>query len=258
MPHARHRRRFQGVENIVRFNAPAYVAAAAVVVFGLVVAVVGAVASSTIVVVGGVCAAALAGVLSLGSLVGSWAAYDSSDLYSWQCLQPFVTDDVKVVAHVHTGLDESTDVFAALFVGADVLVFDASAPHAQPAPSIVRARRLVPLHPATIPVGLGPLPVLAASVQLLILPMAAHEVAAADIRANWLRQLAVSLSPQGRMLVIEHLRDLPNTLAFHVGVLHFLSARTWRTTFAAAGLDVVESRRVAPLLQLFVLARCPQ
>ena len=57
------------------------------------------------------------------------------------------------------------------------------------------------------------------------------------------------------MILIEHLRDLDNTLAFHVGVLHFLSRRTWLETFKSAGLAVLDEGRIAPLLHRFVLVR---
>jgi hypothetical protein len=239
--------------NIVRFNAPTYVVAGVVVIVGVVGAIVGVAVDHSAVVVVAAAAAVSAAVLSVGSLVGSYLAYDASGLYAWTCLDAFANDDVKVVAHVHTGLDESTEAFKGRFPHADVVVFDASADAAQPEPSIARARRLVPLHPSTVAVGMGPLPLAPHSAQLLILPMAAHEVRDDAIRARWLRTLAASLAPDGRMLVIEHLRDVPNTVAFHVGVLHFLSRRTWLQTFEDAGLDVIDEGQPAPLLHLFVL-----
>jgi hypothetical protein len=247
------RGRFQGVHNIVRFNAPTYVAAAVVVVAGMVAATVGAVAGNGVILTVGVAAAVVAVVLSAGSLVGSYAAYDASDLYSYDGLADVIGDDVRVIAHVHTGLDESTDALRARFVHAEVRVFDASETSAQPEPSIARARRIVPLHADTVAVGLGPLPI--SDVQRMVLPMAAHEVRDNDARARWLRTLSRSLAQGGQMILIEHLRDLDNTLAFHVGVLHFLSRRTWLETFKSAGLAVVDEGRIAPLLHRFVLVR---
>ncbi len=247
------RGRFQGVINIVRFNAPTYVAAGAVVVVGVAAAIVGGLVGSDAVVVVGAVAAVAAVVLSVGSLSGSYLAYDASDLYSWACLDDVVGADVTHIAHVHTGLDESTNGLRARFPHVDVVVYDASDVAAQPEPSIARARRIVPLHADTVAVGLGPLP--ATGIDLILLPMAAHEVRDDDARARWLRALSSSLSPGGKVVLIEHLRDVENTVAFHVGVLHFLSARTWRRTFANAGLDVVDERAVAPLLRRFVLLR---
>jgi hypothetical protein len=239
------RTRFQGVRNIVRFNAPTYVAAVVIVIAG--------VNDNDVVFAVGIVAGVVAVVLSVGSLLGSFAAYDASGLYSYDCLIDVVGDDVTTIAHVHTGLDESTNALRARFPHATVQVFDASEATAQTEPSIARARRVVPLHPDTVAVALGPLP--SSTFDYIILPMAAHEVRDDEVRAHWFRTLAASLSPGGKMVVIEHLRDIENAVAFHVGVLHFLSRRTWRRTFAAAGLDVVDERRVAPFLQRFVLVR---
>lgn len=247
------RGRFQGVINIVRFNAPTYVAAAAVVAVGAAAAIVGGLVGHDAIGLVGASAAVAAIVLSVGSLLGSYLAYDASDLYCWACLDDVVGADVKHIAHVHTGLDESTDALRARFHNADVVVYDASDCSAQPEPSIARARRIVPLHPDTVTVGLGPLP--ATGIDLILLPMAAHEVRDEDARARWLQTLSSSLAPGGKMVLIEHLRDIENAVAFHVGVLHFLSARSWHRTFARAGLTVVDERVVAPLLRRFVVMR---
>ena len=203
----------------------------------------------------GATAALSAFVLTTGSLVASYLTYDRSGLYTWACLDPHLPTPLARVVHVHTGLDETSATLRAKLPHAELHVFDASAPAAQPEPSIARARRLIPLYPGTVAVGLGPLPLAEGSVDLLLLPMAAHEVRDATTRARWLAELSRVLRPGGRVIVVEHLRDLPNTLAFHVGVLHFLSRRAWHRTFAEAGLVRVHEGHVTPLLALFVLER---
>lgn len=246
---------WQGALNIVRFNWPIYAAAAVVVVVGAVVGVVAWWCGWPTVALLLAAAAAVTTALSAGALWGSHLAYDRSDLYSWRWLDGWLDGAAQTIVHVHTGLDESSAALRARFPAATVHVFDASDVDAQPEPSIARARKLVPLDPATIAVGLGPLPVSAGSVDVLLLPMAAHEVRDDDVRARWLRALLPVLSSTGRVIVIEHLRDVPNTIAFHLGVLHFLSRRTWLRTFDAAGLQLVREGRIASsLLAVFVLA----
>lgn len=258
---------YQGVANIVRFNAPVFVAGALVCLLGVLTFVwapalveglwsggdVAQVARAVRML--SASAASMAFVLTAGSLVASYLTYDRSGLYTWACLDPHLPAPLSCVAHVHTGLDETSATLRAKLPRAVLHVFDASAPAAQPEPSIARARRLIPLDSGTIAVGLGPLPLPEGSVDVLLLPMAAHEVRDADTRARWLAELSRVLRPGGRMIVVEHLRDLPNTLAFHVGVLHFLSRRTWHRTFADAGLVRVFEGHVTPLLALFVLER---
>ncbi len=240
---------------IRRFNAPVY-ALAAVVVCGVVVGFVVA-PMGMLVAYGALVTSFVAFALTAGSLVASYLTYDRSGFYAWRWFDRFVptTSSTKTatIAHVHTGLDESTAVLRARHPHARVVVFDASDTQAQTEPSIARARALVPLHADTVAVGLGALPL--HDVDVIVLPMAAHEVRDDDTRARWFATLAGSLRDDGRIVVVEHLRDARNALAFHVGVLHFLSSARWHDTFARAGLVLVEEARVTSLLALFVLAR---
>jgi SAM-dependent methyltransferase len=240
----------QGVVNIVRFNAPVYVLASVVVVAGVVAGV--AAPAGSLVAWLGAAASSAAALLTTGSLVASYLTYDRSGFYTWAWFDRFVSSSTTTIAHVHTGLDESTAILRARHPHARVVVFDASAPHAQTEPSIARARAVVPLHEDTIAVSLGPLP--ENGIDVIVLPMAAHEVRDDDIRARWFATLARALRDGGRIVVVEHLRDARNALAFHVGVLHFLSRERWRVTFARAGLVIVEESQVTPLLAVFVLA----
>jgi SAM-dependent methyltransferase len=244
------RGRFQGVSNIVRFNAPIYMLAMVVVVVAIIVAMMAPVVAMMAMMV------AMATVLLTGgSLWASYLSYDSSGLYEWRWLQPWLPSPMTVMAHVHTGLDESTTTLRERFPGATVHVFDASDTRAQTEPSIARARATVPLHPDTIAVGMAALPMPLGSVDVVLLPMAAHEVRDDDTRALWFKTLASSLKPGGRILVIEHLRDARNAMAFHIGVLHFLSRATWLNTFHGAGLVVVSEQRIATFLWVFALQR---
>jgi hypothetical protein len=262
------RRPLQGVAGIVRFNAPFFVAAAVAVV----VAVVAAVLLHEPPWLRAVAALAALGalVLSGGALLASYLTYDRSGLYTWAWFDRFVSSTTTststsktmttttsttttTIAHVHTGLDESTAILRRRYERARVLVYHASDTRAQTEASIARARAIVPRHPDTVDVGLGPLPV--RDVDVIVLPMAAHEVRDDDVRARWFQTLAGSLTPGGRVVVVEHLRDARNLLAFHLGVLHFLSRATWHDTFGKAGLVVVEESWVTPLLALLVLRR---
>jgi hypothetical protein len=164
---------YQGVANIVRFNAPVYATAALVCALGLLLVVLGpqllelvagagarplgdAAQLGGLVRVLGATAALSAFVLTTGSLVASYLTYDRSGLYTWACLDPHLPTPLARVVHVHTGLDETSATLRAKLPHAELHVFDASAPAAQPEPSIARARRLILAVPRHGRRGAGP------------------------------------------------------------------------------------------------------
>jgi hypothetical protein len=122
----------RGVANIVRFNAPIYAVAVVVVVVGVLVFV--ALPAGSLVAGAGAAAAVTAAALTLGSLVASYLTYDRSGFYTWGWFDRFVlpsssttsSKTTTTIAHVHTGLDESTAVLRARHPHARVVVFDAA------------------------------------------------------------------------------------------------------------------------------------
>lgn len=54
---------------------------------------------------------------------------------------------------------------------------------------------------------------------------------------------------------MEHLRDLPNFVAFGPGFLHFHAGRSWLRSIGEAGFKVVEQRGVTPFVQCFTLRK---
>lgn len=249
------RKPFQGTVNIMRFNAPVFGAGALTVLLSACAAWACWAAGWWVAACLAATTGATALLLSTGSLLASYLTYDRSGFYTWDWLMTLVPQRVDCVAHVHTGLDESTTVLKQKFADANFHVFDASDVSHETEPSIARARRMVPLDPATVHTGLGPLPVAAASVDLMVLPMAAHEVRDPRVRARWFRELGSALRPHGNMVVVEHVRDAANILAFHVGALHFLPRAAWLQTFDAGGLRLVKQVRLTALLTAFVLER---
>ncbi|MEO1481696.1 MAG: hypothetical protein AAFU77_06285 [Myxococcota bacterium] len=83
--------------------------------------------------------------------------------------------------------------------------------------------------------------------------MSAHELREREPRAAVFRKARAALAPNGAIVVVEHLRDLPNALAYSIGVGHFLSRQDWERTFQRAELRLVEEHRHTPLVHTFVL-----
>ena len=101
------------------------------------------------------------------------------------------------------------------------------------------------------------MPLADGSIDLAVLAFAAHELRDHDGRVVLFRELTRTLAGDGRLVVLEHLRDGWNLLAYGPGVFHFLSRRTWLRCFAAAGLSVVQESRVTPWVRRFELRRSP-
>ena len=54
---------------------------------------------------------------------------------------------------------------------------------------------------------------------------------------------------------MEHQRDVYNFLAYNIGFFHFLSATTWKQTFAGAGLSESRTIKITPFITTFILAK---
>jgi hypothetical protein len=51
--------------------------------------------------------------------------------------------------------------------------------------------------------------------------------------------------------MVEHLRDLPNFLAFSIGFTHFFSRSEWKNAFQRAGFASFEEAKFTPFMSVF-------
>lgn len=242
------RRPFQGVWTIIRFNWHLHVIALA----SIAILMAGACFLSGW--AAWVCALVAVSAASsvLLSLLATWHAYDASGLYdpSWLASE---MEYPRRGANIHAGFDETTTILRSTFTDIHWQVFDFYDPAKHTEISIRRARTAHPPSSDTLSINTGHIPLADSSLDRVLLMLAAHEIRNHDERVVFFRELKRVLSPGGKVIVTEHLRDLANIAAYSIGAWHFHPRDEWLATFQAAGFRVAREFRNNLLITTFVL-----
>ncbi len=199
-------------------------------------------------------AAGTSAAWSLVSLLVSYWVYDRSSLVVGAWLRPLLPARLETWAAVDTGLDAEVRLDQVL-PGRCLARLDIYDGQQVSAPSVRRARRLTArVHPAT-PASPAALPLPDASCDLVAMVFAAHELRAPRLREDLFREARRLLADQGRLLLVEHVRDLPNFVAFGPGFFHFQSRGEWLRLARVAGLEVMAETRVTPFVLVLALEK---
>lgn len=237
--------------SIARFNWPFYVAAVVV----MVAALAGLLwFSSPLPIL--ICAAAFAGAgyFFFGSLGVSHLIYDRSDLYRWRWLDRALPGSrFERAIFCHSGFDEASLTLRRHFPQIEWLILDHFDESRMTEASIRRARQLYPPTPDTIPALFDRWPVEDSWADSVFGLLAIHELRSETERGAWFAEARRSLRGDGQVVLVEHVRDLANFIAFGPGFLHFHSAANWRRAWESAGFRLREDFRVTPWVRVFVL-----
>lgn len=235
---------FQGIGNIIRFNWHFYV-------LFLLLLVVGLLFTQYILTRWMLCGAAVATLLSL---LISWYIYDRSGLYTLQWL-----DDLGLrprhMVNIHAGFDETSQLLAYKYPEARLQVFDFYNPEMHTEVSIERARKRYAPYAGTKMISTAAVPLEPASVDVVFLLLAAHEIRDDEERATFFKELHRCLAANGKIVVLEHLRDVPNFIAYTIGFLHFFSRASWKKIFSSAQLQVENEKKITPFLSAYILQK---
>jgi ubiquinone/menaquinone biosynthesis C-methylase UbiE len=245
------RKPFQGITNIVRFNWHFYAAALVALIVGFILIrysnmpevsrLLMAIVLSTMVL-----------MISISLIVSSYI-YDFSNLYKFSWLDNVQINRPQKIMNIHAGFDETSYLLKKKFPQAQLCVFDFYDPSKHTELSIHRARRAYPPFPDTEKMITGSINRKNHSIDLIFLILSAHEIRNTQERALFFKDLQRILHPNGKIIVVEHLRDLSNFLAYTVGFLHFFSEKSWRDIFQYAQLRVVQKFKITPFIHTFIL-----
>lgn len=242
---------YQGVINIIRFNWHFYLAATISVLLILFASVYANNLLSCLLI-----------VLALGiitstcvSLLISYYVYDRSGLYDFTWLSQFNKSEIEIIANIHAGFDETSRILKKNLPSAELKVFDFYDPSKHTEISIERARKAYPSYDGTVKISTSKLPLPARSVNVMFNIFALHEVRNGEERTRFLKEQFRALRDDGKVVIVEHLRNLPNFLAYNIGFFHFLPETEWNKNFQQVGLYIDNRFKITPFITVFILSK---
>lgn len=242
------RRKFQGVINILSFNRHYYL-------FGLsVLALLFASRllfnwSDTIFWL--VIIAFLYGLLM--PLIVSAYVYDFSGFYDFNWLDNQIKDEkgLKLIVNINAGFDETSFIINNKYPNSDLKVFDFYNAKQHTEPAIKRARKVSLVYPNTQEISSNTIPLNDNTADIIFLLSAVHEIRSHKEKVQFLKECNRLCKPEGKVIMVEHLRDFPNFLAFSVGFTHFFSRSTWKSAFENAGFSSFKETKFTPFMSIF-------
>jgi SAM-dependent methyltransferase len=249
----RKRGKYQGVLQILQFNSRKYLGAAAgVLTAALAGPHLGAFARWVLIM-----GAAPLAFWTVSSLIVSHYVYDRFPLYDFRPIAVLLARRPRRWINIHSGWDETSELLGELFPGSKGDVVDIFDPRLMTESSIRRAQRMNHSTFAATPGRHDELPFEAESFDAAFSIFAAHELRRHEQRVRLFAEIARVLRRSGDFVLMEHVRDWQNFLAFGPGVLHFFSRRAWRRAASQASLNVQRELRMTPFVHVYILRRNP-
>jgi ubiquinone/menaquinone biosynthesis C-methylase UbiE len=186
-------------------------------------------------------------------LIVSAYVYDFSGYYHLRWLDNLVgnTDEVRSIVNINAGFDETSFLLKKKFPRSQIAVLDFYDAKQHTEVAIKRARKASLVYPGTEQINTAAIPAMNASADIVFLLSAAHEIRSNDEKVVFLKECLRICKPGGKVVMVEHLRDFPNFLAFSVGFTHFFSRATWKMAFERAGFNSVAEKKFTPFMSVF-------
>ena len=244
---------FTGVTQIVKYNARYYIASVCVTLaIGVLLWLQLFSRSGQAVLIG---ACVLTVFWTLSSLIASYYVYDYARVTRWNWLPGMLLFQPCQWLNIRAGLDESTSILTQLLPGTSYTLLDIYDPREMTEPSIARARRFSPAVRPGAASKMDALPLADRSCDTAFLLFTAHEIRHPSRRTEFLQEVARIMTNSGQLLLVEHLRDWKNFVAYGPGFLHFYSRNEWLRVVREAGLTIEGESSVTPFVRLFVIRK---
>lgn len=247
------RSNWHGVGQIFRYNWRFYLAGAVALIIG--------VPAISILPIGpglrdaGCGCLAIAAFWMVMSLAASHWVYDRSIITRWTWIAQHLPEAPQRWANIHAGLDESSEPLRQMFPGTHGEVLDIFDPAEMTESSIAEARRDAGNKPGATTANLRRLPLADDECDAIFLIFAAHEIRHTDVRLQFFVELKRTLKPGGRVLIVEHLRDWKNFIAYGPGCIHFQTRGTWHRAAAGSDLAIEKEFGITPFVKIFILRK---
>ncbi|WP_298238484.1 methyltransferase domain-containing protein [uncultured Algibacter sp.] len=242
------RKPFQGVLNILSFNRHFYVIGLSMIVLLLLSRLL---IDWNIILFWTIVISFLYGLIM--PLIVSAYVYDFSGYYNFKWLKDLniLNSNNKHIVNINAGFDETSFILKSKFPNTNLQVFDFYNPEKHTEAAIVRARKVSLLYPDTKQMTTSAISLKDKSVDMVFLLSAAHEIRSNKEKISFLKECKRICKPNAQVILVEHLRDIPNFFAFSIGFTHFFSKKTWINAFKSAGFNSYTETKFTPFMSIF-------
>ena len=184
--------------------------------------------------------------------VSHWV-YDRSGIRQWKWLRELLPQVPSELVNIHCGFDETSAALRRTFPASHTSTYDLFDSREMTEPSIAVAREASAA--SGIRCNLRQLPASDGIFDAALLLFAAHEIRRVNSREAFFEELKRIVKPGGYVIIVEHLRDAMNFVAFGPGVFHFLPRKAW-TRLEAFSFRREREFSFTPFVRVFVFRRC--
>ena len=245
------RKPLQGIWNIIRFNWHFYLIAFILIVLLFYIQNYFSSAARFCVDV-----LLISGISSIFiSLLVSAYIYDFSGFYNLKWLNHLIHPEPEKIININAGFDETSNLLKNKYRKAEIKVYDFYNREKHTEISISRARIAFQPYPGTLMINTSEIPLENNSADNIFCILTAHEIRNREERNSFFRELYRVLSPEGHLIITEHLLDVPNLLAYTIGAFHFHTKVTWLKAFRSANFHIKHRIKVNPFITTFILTK---